>query len=306
VALADGCSAPQNGPMGHRTADPRRITWPDGQARPALGLGTWRYGESASARRSELAALREAFEIGWRAIDTAEMYADGGAESVVGEALAASMREGLARESFFVVTKAYPHHADQRGLQQACERSRRRLGLDCIDLYLLHWRGHVPLAETVQGMQQLQQRGWIRQWGVSNFDLDDVTELAALPGGAACATNQVWLSLSQRGVEFELLPWMRARGWPLMAYCPIDQGALATSRQQALRAVGDKHGATPAQVALAALLAQDGVMPIPKAVRGQHLRDNWAAQFIVLDADDHARLDQAFPPPQGRQPLAMT
>ncbi|MFO1326422.1 MAG: aldo/keto reductase [Rubrivivax sp.] len=292
--------------MGIGTPAPRTLAWPDGRQRPAIGLGTWRYGESAGTRRAELAALREAFEIGWRAIDTAEMYADGGAETVVGEALGDALRGGLSRDEFFVVSKAYPQHGDRRGLQQACERSRRRLGLDRIDLYLLHWRGHVPLAETVQGMQQLQRRGWIGQWGVSNFDVDDLAELAREEGGATCATNQVWHSLGQRGVEFELLPWMRARGWPLMAYCPIDQGALAASRQAALREVADKHRATPAQVALAALLALDGVMPIPKAVCSRHLHDNWAAQFIALDADDRARLDRAFPPPQRREPLAMT
>lgn len=292
--------------MAIRTPAPRTLSWPDGRQHHALGLGTWRLGESAATQRAEVAALREALDIGWRAIDTAEMYGDGGAERVVGEALAGAMRAGLARDDCFIVSKAYPHHADAAGLLAACERSLRRLRIDTLDLYLLHWRGQVPLAETVRGFEALQRRGWIRSWGVSNFDVDDLEELFAVDGGAACASNQVWHSLGQRGVEFELLPWMRARGMPLMAYCPIDKGGLANDGHQALRAVADKHRVQPAQVALAALLHMPGVMPIPMSRQGQHLRDNWAAQFIALDDDDRAALDRAFPPPLRKQPLAMT
>lgn len=283
----------------------RLIEWPDGQRRHALGLGTYRLGESAERRAHELAALRQAFEIGWRAIDTAEMYADGGAEAVVGEALAGAFRAGLEREDFFVVSKVYPHHASFDAMLAACDGSRRRLGLDTLDLYLLHWRGSVPLAETVRGFCELQRRGWIRQWGVSNFDRSDLSELVALDGGGACAANQVWHSLSQRGVEFELLPWMQKRRMPLMAYSPIDLGALARAASPALQQLAERHRATPAQVALAALLAQPGVMPIPMSSSVAHLRENWAAQAIELTPADQALIDQAFSPPRDKQPLAM-
>ena len=287
---------------------PLTLRWPDGVARHALGLGTWRLGESAASRAAEVRALREAFEIGYRAVDTAEMYGEGGAEEVVGQALEEARRAGLPREPFFVVSKAYPHHASRSGLLAACERSRRRLRLDRIDLYLMHWRGGVPLAETLEGMVELQRRGWIGQWGVSNFDVADLEELFALPGGPACAANQVYYSLGERGVEFDLLPWQRERGLPLMAYCPIDRGALASAARAApaLREVAARRGVTPAQVALAAVVAQPGVMAIPKAVRADHLRENWAAQFVVLDVDDRAALDRAYAPPRRKQPLAMS
>jgi len=291
-----------------------QVVFPGGERRPALGLGTWRMGETRTARGAEVAALRAALDIGWRVIDTAEMYGEGGAEEVVGEALAGALASGtVARDDVFVVSKVYPHHASRAGLLAACERSRRRLRLDTIDLYLLHWRGSVPLAETVAGLAELQRRGWIRRWGVSNFDVDDMEELFALRGAAdanlGCATNQVYYSLATRGVEFDLLPWMRERGLPLMAYCPIGQGALAGAKAPpALRNVAARHGATPAQVALAALLAKGGVMAIPKAARETHLRENWQALALggALDADDRAALDRAFPRPERKQPLAMT
>ncbi len=292
------------------------VVFPGGERRPALGLGTWRMGESPHARASEVAALRTALEIGWRVVDSAEMYGEGGAEEVVGEALAGAFAAGaLVRDDVFVVSKVYPHHASRAGVIAACDRSRRRLRLDAIDLYLLHWRGSVPLAQTVAGFAELQRRGWIRRWGVSNFDVADLHELCALPDVAAaapaagCATNQVWYSLGQRGVEFDLLPWLRERGLPLMAYCPIDQGALAgAAAPAALREVAARHGATPARVALAALLSQPGVMAIPKAVREAHLRENWQAMALAaaLDAADRARLDAAFPRPARKLPLAMT
>jgi diketogulonate reductase-like aldo/keto reductase len=231
------------------------------------------------------------------------MYADGGAETVLGEALAAAQREGCARERLFIVSKLLPTHASPEAMLAACENSRRRLGLDCIDLYLLHWRGGVPLADTVRGFEQLQRRGWIRLWGVSNFGIDDLRGLGAVPGGAACAANQVYLSLSQRGAEFDLLPWQRVHQMPLMAYCPLDQGELAD--HLALRPVAERHRATPAQVALAWALRQPGVMVIPKAGNAVHLRHNWQAAGLRLSADDLAQLDRGFPPPRGPQPLAM-
>ena len=292
--------------MTHAPPEPRTLTWRDGTRTHAMGLGTWQLGESRVSRGTEVQALRQAFDIGWRVLDTAEMYGEGGAEEVLGEALAGALRAGLPREAFFVVSKVYPHHADAAGVQAACERSLRRLGLDRIDLYLLHWRGQVPLPHTVRGFQALQRRGLIARWGVSNFDVDDLEELFAVDGGADCAANQVWYSLGQRGVEFDLLPWMQARGMPLMAYCPIDRGGLAHAAPAGLDAVARRRSATPAQVALAALLDRGGVMPIPKAVQAAHLRDNWAAQFLRLDDADRAAIDRACAPPTRREPLAMT
>jgi diketogulonate reductase-like aldo/keto reductase len=279
------------------------VSFPNGEQRPALGLGTWRFGEAADRRAAELASLRQALEMGWRVIDTAEMYGDGGAETLTGEALAGAQRAGVPRGELFVVSKALPEHAGARALQAACEDSLRRLQLDRIDLYLLHWRGTMPLAETVRGFEQLQRRGLIRMWGVSNFDLDDMRELGAAPGGKACATNQVYYSLSQRGVEHDLLPWQRVQQMPLMAYSPFDQGELVDHPR--LRPVAERHRATPAQVALAWLLRQPGVMAIPKAGNALHLRHNWAAQRLQLTIEDLTELDRHFGPPRGRQPLAV-
>jgi diketogulonate reductase-like aldo/keto reductase len=279
------------------------VAFPSGEQRPALGLGTWRFGEDPQRRTAEAASLRQALDMGWRVIDTAEMYGAGGAEDITGEALVAAQRAGLSRSEVFVVSKVLPQHADERAMLAACEASLRRLRLDCIDLYLLHWRGGVPLAETVRGFEQLQRRGWIRLWGVSNFDMADMRELTSVPGGKACATNQVYYSLSQRGVEYDLLPWQRLQQMPLMAYSPFDQGELID--HPALRPVAERHRATPAQVALAWLLRQPGSMAIPKAGNPVHLRHNWAAQDLQLTPADLAELDSAFPPPRSRQPLAV-
>jgi diketogulonate reductase-like aldo/keto reductase len=281
----------------------RSLSFPHGGAVPALGLGTWRLGETPARRAAEVAVLREAIDIGYRLFDTAEMYADGGAEEVVGAALNEALAAGLAREGITVVSKFYPHHADRRHLPAACDRSRRRLGLDCIDLYLLHWRGNTPLEETVDTLQELQQRGHIGRWGVSNLDLDDMQELVALPGGDACAANQVYLSLGARGVEFELLPWQQQRGMPLMAYSPIDQGDLCRGAE--LRRLADELAMPPATLALAWVLSRPGVMAIPKAARRAHLEQNWAAASATLDSATLAALDALFPPPRRRQPLAM-
>ena len=271
---------------------------------PTLGLGTWRMGENPRHRAAEVAAVRLAIELGYRLIDTAEMYGEGGAESVVGEAVAQALRAGdVTREALCIVSKVYPHHADRRGVPQACGRSLARLGLDRIDVYLLHWRGDVPLAETVDAFERLVDVGCIARWGVSNFDLSDMAELVSVAGGRGCATNQVYFSLGERGAAYSLLPWLRERGLPLMAYSPIDQGVLAQA--EVLRAVGARHGASAAQVALAWVLAQPGVVAIPKAVDPQHLRENLAARDLELDADDLVRLDRAFPPPARKRPLAM-
>ena len=280
------------------------IEFPLGEAWPALGLGTWRMGESAGSRAAEVAALRRAIELGYRVIDTAEMYGEGGAETVVGQALAQALRCGdVTREQLFIVSKVYPHNASRSGTLAACERSRQRLGLDHIDLYLLHWRGAFALAETVAGFEALMGRGHIRHWGVSNFDTDDMAELQRVAGGAQCASNQVFYALSERGVEFELLPWQRRHTMPLMAYCPIGQGRLA--RHAGLQAIGERHGASAAQVALAWMLAQAGVMAIPKAVHEAHLRENLAAAALALTPADVADIDVLFPAPRRRRALAM-
>ncbi len=282
----------------------QHVRFADASTWPALGLGTWRMGESPAARSAEVAAVRLALEIGYRVIDTAEMYGEGGAESVVGQALAEAVRAGtVQRDQVFIVSKVYPHNASRRGVREACERSRHRLGIDRIDLYLLHWRGQHPLAETVAGFEGLQAQGWIGQWGVSNFDVDDMEELLGAPGGAACAANQVYYSLGERGPGFALLPWLQRHGMPLMAYCPIDQGRLAGNAT--LAEVAQRHGASASQVALAWAMQQTGVMAIPKAVREAHLRENFAAAALHLSAADLAAIDALFPPPKRRSTLAM-
>jgi diketogulonate reductase-like aldo/keto reductase len=280
------------------------VVFADGARWPALGLGTWRYGEHASRRAAEVGALRVALEIGYRVIDTAEMYGDGGAETVVGEAVSGALRDRLVdRDKLFIVTKVYPHNAGRSTMRIACEASLRRLRLDRIDLYLLHWRGDVPLTETVGAFEDLLADGRIARWGVSNFDTADLMELQALPGGRACAANQVYLSLSERSAEFDLLPWQRRHTMPMMAYSPIDQGALA--RHDVLSRIARRHGATPVQVALAALLALTGVMAIPKSSDAARLRENWGALSLHLTSEDRAELERAFPPPRKKRPLAM-
>jgi diketogulonate reductase-like aldo/keto reductase len=280
----------------------KRLLLPSGREMPVLGQGTWNMGEDPGARRDEVAALRLGLELGMTLIDTAEMYGDGGAEEMVGEAIAGR------RDEVFLVSKLYPHHADSAGVQAACERSLRRLGTDRIDLYLLHWRGNVPLAETLDAFARLREQGKIGDFGVSNFDLDDMQEAVALPGGELVATDQVLYNLSQRGIEWDLLPWCRERRIPLMAYSPLEsnpQEAAGMLGDPQLAAVARRHGVTPAQVALAWLLRHDGVAVIPKAVRPQHVRENRAALDIVLDSEDLARLDAGFPAPRRRRPLAM-
>ena len=280
------------------------VALPDGTLLPALGLGTWHLGESAARRADEVAAVRTAIELGYRVIDTAEMYADGGAEGVVGQGVADALRAGtVTREQLFIVSKVTPHNASRAGMAAACERSRRRLMLDHIDLYLLHWPGPHPLRDTVAGFEALQASGVIRFWGVSNFDTDDLRELTALPGGARCAANQVYHSLSTRGAEFDLLPWQRERQMPLMAYCPLDQGDLAADAT--LGRLAERSGVTASQVALAWSMAQPGVMVIPKAVREAHLRENLAAADMVLSAADLAEIEAHFSAPRRKVPLAM-
>jgi diketogulonate reductase-like aldo/keto reductase len=283
----------------------RTLSLPTGGEMPVLGLGTWRMGEIAGRHAAEVAAVREAIGLGYRLIDTAEMYGEGGAETVLGQAIAEALRAGdVRREELFIVSKVYPHNASRRGTVEACERSLKRLGLDAIDLYLLHWRGNHPLSATVEAMHALVASGRIGHWGVSNFDTDDMEELSQVIGeGPGCAANQVYLSLGERGPEFSLLPWLRERGLPLMAYSPIDQGALAGA--DALGELAASLGVTAAQLALAAVLARPGVVAIPKAVRSAHLQENLAAASLKLDAATLAELDRLYLAPKRKTPLAM-
>jgi len=269
---------------------------------PVLGLGTWRFGESRAARAAEVASVRKAIELGYRLIDTAEMYGEGGAEEVVGAALDAAIRAGdVRRDEVVVVSKVYPHNASRAGTRAACDRSRRRLGLDAIDVYLLHWRGSHPLAETVDALRALAGDGRIGRWGVSNFDVDDMAEVAAL--GDGCALDQVWYSLGERQPELALLPWLRAHRMPLMAYSPIDQGRAAAD--PVLRRIAAARGLSATQVALAAVLAAPGVVAIPKATGEAHLRENLAAADVALSPEELKAIDARFPRPTGPAPLAM-
>jgi diketogulonate reductase-like aldo/keto reductase len=272
------------------------VRFPDGAVVPALGQGSWKMGERAAERAAEVAALRLGVDLGMTLIDTAEMYAEGGAEQVVGEAIAGR------RDAVFLVSKAYPQNASRARLPAACERSLTRLGVETLDLYLLHWRGSVPLAETAEAMERLVAQGKIRRWGVSNCDVDDLEELG--PALARCATDQVLWNLEARGVEHDLLPFCAERAMPVMAYSPLGQGG-ALLRHRALREVAARHGASTAQVALAFTLARPGVISIPKAASEAHVRDNAAARELRLDAEEHAMLDAAFPPPKRKRPLAM-
>jgi aldehyde reductase len=275
----------------------KQVRLPSGEQVPALGQGSWYMGEDRSARKAEVAALQLGLDLGLTLIDTAEMYAEGGAEDVVGEAIVGR------RDEVFLVSKVYPHNASRQGVVAACERSLKRLKTDRIDLYLLHWRGPHPLAETVAGFEALQRAGKIRHWGVSNLDLDDMHELAAVTGGDACAANQLLYNLSRRGIEWDLLPWQRERGIPVMAYSPIEQARLL--RHQGLQDFARRHGMTAAQAALAWLLGQEGVMAIPKSANLARVRENAAAGALALDPAQRAELDRLFPPPGGPAPLDM-
>ena len=277
---------------------------PGGEAWPRIGLGSWRFGERGTDRDRDIAAVRHALDIGYRLIDTAEMYGEGGAEEVIGHALADAQRAGLRRDELRLVSKFYPQHASAALLRRACERSLARLGVDQLDLYLLHWRGGVPLAKMVDTLCELQQRGRIRHWGVSNFDHVDMQELHAAPGGSRCAANQVYYSLGTRGVEFDLLPWHARQRVMTMAYSPIDQGALAT--HPALSRLAEEAGLPAARLALAWSVRQAGVVAIPMSANRQRQADNLAAASLSLGAELLARLDGLFPPPTKKMPLATT
>lgn len=274
-----------------------RVVLPGGTRVPALGIGTWMMGERLAARKEETESVRLGVELGLTLVDTAEMYGEGACETFLGDALA-----GL-RDKVFLVSKVYPHNASRAGVVAACERSLKRLKTDHLDLYLLHWRGGVPLAETIIGFEHLKSQGKIRHWGVSNFDTDDMNELYETPGGEGCAVNQVLYNLTRRGPEFDLLPWLEEQEIPLMAYSPIEQGRIKTSG--VLADIAAKHGAKPFQVALAWVLRNPNNIVIPKASRPEHMRENAGARDIKLDNDDLAALDAAFPPPSRKRPLEM-
>ncbi len=287
------------GAMQHRVAIPGGAAW------PALGLGTWRYGESTRTRAAEVSALRRAIEIGWRLFDTAEMYGSGGAESRLGEAITDAVRAGdVTRDELIVVTKVLPSNASRAGTIRACEQSLKRLRLDHVDLYLLHWPGSEPLTQTLDGFEALLAAGRIGRWGVSNFDTAQMKSLWKLDGGQACAANQVWYSLTRRGIEFELAGWQRGRGVPLMAYSPIDQGELAKAAP--LRRIAERLGATPAQIALAWLMQRGDTIAIPKTANEARLRENFAAASLALDDATSRELDSLSPPPRSKQPLSMS
>jgi len=264
---------------------------------PALGQGTWNIGDDPARRSDEIDALQRGIDLGLTLIDTAEMYGDGRSESLVGEAIAGR------RDEVFLVSKVYPHNASRKAMPRSCEASLRRLGVETIDLYLLHWEGSVPIAETVQTFEALQRQGKIRHWGVSNLDADAMQALWQVPGGQAVQTDQILYNLSRRGSEWGLVPWLRERRIALMAYSPIEQGRLL--RQRGLVEFARKRAMTPAQAALAWLLAQEGVIAIPKAGRRARLEENAGALAHPLSADDLRELDAVFPPPRGPSPLAM-
>ncbi len=277
------------------------VTLPDGTTIPRLGQGTWHMAEQPQKRNDEIASLQLGIEYGMTLIDTAEMYAGGRSESLLGEAVS-----GVARDRLFLVSKVYPHNAGKARIFKSCEDSLRRLKTEALDLYLLHWRGSVPLEETVWCMEELIRQGKILRWGVSNFGLGDMEELWGVPGGRGCQTNQVLYHLGSRGVEFDLLPWMAQRKMPLMAYCPLAQaGRLKRDllSDPAVLKVAQRHGASPAQILLAFTLRSEAIFPVPKAGVPSHVADNAKAAAIRLDADDLAALDSAFPAPRRKVPL---
>jgi diketogulonate reductase-like aldo/keto reductase len=277
------------------SAELRTVTFPNGSVVPVLGQGTWHMGEVEKERAAEIRALQLGLDLGMTLIDTAEMYGDGEAEKVVGQAISGR------RADVYIVSKVYPHNASRKGAVAACERSLRRLKTDYLDLYLLHWRGSIPLEETLSAFEDLRRTGKIRNFGVSNFDKSDMEEITELSGGEGTVTNQVLYNLQRRGIEWDLLPWCRQRRIPVMAYSPIEQGRLLAS----LRPFSARRGLTPAQVALAWVLCQEGIIAIPKASNVQHVSENRSAAEIALSEENLAELDALYPRPVRKVPLEM-
>ena len=275
----------------------KHVTLPCGESVAALGQGTWRIGDDPARRREEIDCLQRGIDLGLTLIDTAEMYGEGLSESLVGEAI-----EGR-REEVFIVSKVYPHNASRRSMQASCNKSLKRLRVDAIDLYLLHWQGDVPLAETVEAFETLRRAGKIRHWGVSNLDTALMRELHDVPAGPAVQTDQVLYNLGRRGIEWDLLPWLRERRIPVMAYSPLEEGRLV--RQRGLVEFAKRHGMTPAQAAIAWLLAREGVIAIPKTASRKRLEENALALEHPLTTAQLQELDALFPPPKGPTPLEM-
>jgi diketogulonate reductase-like aldo/keto reductase len=283
--------------MLHPKASMKTVALPAGERVPAFGQGTWHIGEDPRTRAEEIATVRLGLDHGATLIDTAEMYGEGKAEELIGEAIAGR------RDEVFLVSKVYPHNASRRDAVAACERSLQRLKTDRLDLYLLHWRGNVPLAETMAAFMSLQQSGKIRHYGVSNLDVDDMEELWSVPGGRDVQTDQVLYNLARRGIEWDLLPWLRERHIPVMAYSPIEQGRIL--RKPALVDFAKRYGMTPAQAALAWLLKDDDIIVIPKAAHRARLQENLGALKVRLTPQQLAELDRIFPPPDGPRPLEL-
>jgi diketogulonate reductase-like aldo/keto reductase len=275
----------------------RIVTLPSGEKLPALGQGTWNMGDKRETSGEEISTLQLGLDLGLKLIDTAEMYGEGKAEELIGEAIAGR------RDQAFLVSKVYPHNASRRGTIAACERSLKRMRTDRIDLYLLHWRGNIAFSETIDGFMALQKSGKIRYYGVSNLDLDDMREFFSLPGGEAVATNQLLYNLTRRSIEWDLLPWLRERKIPVMAYSPIEQSRLL--RNSKLVDFTKRHGMTPAQAALAWLMAKSDIIAIPKTGRRERMKENFGALDLELSADQLAELDRLFPPPKKPVPLEM-
>lgn len=271
----------------------KTITFPDGRTVCAIGQGTWNIGKSISKSREETEALLTGIDLGMEIIDTAELY---GNEEFIGSVIK------NVRHKVFLISKVLPENANTSGTIKACEASLQRLGTDYLDMYLLHWKGWHPFAETVEAMQELQKAGKIKSWGVSNIDIDDMSKIYSLPGGNECATNQVLYNLSERGVEYDLIPWSSQKAMPVMAYSPVGEGRL--TKHPVIERISQKHFVTPAQIALAWTIRQPGIISIPKAGKVNHVKDNYGSLSIVLDNDDLQELDNAFPPPTGKIPLA--
>jgi diketogulonate reductase-like aldo/keto reductase len=278
-------------------SDIRKVTFPSGVSVPALGQGTWYMGESSRAEAAEIRALQVGIDLGMTLVDTAEMYANGGSEKVVGKAIAGR------RQNVYLVSKVLPSNASKRGVPNACEASLRRLGTDYLDLYLYHWRGGPEFSETIEALERLVDQGKIKHWGVSNLDVEDMEEWVSEESGDRVQTNQVLYNLTRRGIEFDLLPWLEKRKVPIMAYSPIEQGRLL--RHPALTKIAQRHDATPAQIALAWTLRNPNVISIPKAGNEAHVKENRASVDIALTAADLADLDLAFPPPTRKRSLEM-
>lgn len=283
-----------------KAVEKRTVTLPDGTTLPSLGQGTWYMGEDPRMKEKEIRALQLGLDLGMRVIDTAEMYGDGGSERVVGEAIKGR------REEVFLVSKVYPHNADLDRIEEKCEQSLKRLGTDYVDLYLLHWRGSVPLEETIEGMEKLREAGKIKRWGVSNFDTADMEELWTKPNGENCVVNQVMYHLGSRGIEYDLVPWFKERNMPIMAYSPLAHGAALRSQiktEPAVLEVAEKHDVGPLQIALAWTIRENNCLSIPKAVQEKHVIQNAEAATIEFDEEDLTKLSEAFPAPNRKVPL---